>query len=202
MNEETETDPTRRFTKLEDDLISTSINRKVFKAIDNETAKEVVWIEYYLDISPPKLNKIALELKKLQKFEHPAILRYLSSWVEAQNQKVILITEFMSLDLKHYLLVQEMRRIKMKKSVHQSWIKQILEGLNYLHSQNPPFVHRALHSANLFVRASVGSFRIGGLECSIFHSFASPAEYPGLIVDIRVVIPYKCYFRSIWSDTS
>ncbi|KAG8088975.1 hypothetical protein GUJ93_ZPchr0011g27191 [Zizania palustris] len=41
------------------------------------------------------------------------------------------------------------------------WAKQILTGLEYLHSQNPPIIHRDLKCDNIFINGNRGKVKIG-----------------------------------------
>lgn len=45
----------------------------------------------------------------------------------------------------------------------KKWSRQILEGLFYLHSHNPPVIHRDLKCDNIFVNGNQGEVKIGDL---------------------------------------
>lgn len=45
----------------------------------------------------------------------------------------------------------------------KKWSKQILEGLSYLHSHDPPVIHRDLKCDNIFVNGNQGEVKIGDL---------------------------------------
>ena len=45
----------------------------------------------------------------------------------------------------------------------KSWSRQILRGLDYLHSHEPPIVHRDLKCDNIFVNQNQGEVKIGDL---------------------------------------
>lgn len=45
----------------------------------------------------------------------------------------------------------------------KNWSRQILRGLDYLHSQNPPVIHRDLKCDNIFVNGNQGEVKIGDL---------------------------------------
>lgn len=45
----------------------------------------------------------------------------------------------------------------------KNWARQILQGLAYLHSQNPPIIHRDLKCDNIFVNGNRGEIKIGDL---------------------------------------
>ena len=48
----------------------------------------------------------------------------------------------------------------------KNWSKQILEGLLYLHTLDPPVIHRDLKCDNIFVNGNQGEVKIGDLGLS------------------------------------
>ncbi|KAI7743513.1 hypothetical protein M8C21_033293 [Ambrosia artemisiifolia] len=61
------------------------------------------------------------------------------------------------------------KKVYRKKHKHvdlralKKWSKQILEGLLYLHSHDPPVIHRDLKCDNIFVNGNQGEVKIGDL---------------------------------------
>lgn len=52
----------------------------------------------------------------------------------------------------------------------KNWARQILEGLDYLHSNDPPVIHRDLKCDNIFVNGHLGQVKIGDLGlAAILH---------------------------------
>jgi WNK lysine deficient protein kinase len=45
----------------------------------------------------------------------------------------------------------------------KNWARQILHGLDYLHSHQPPIIHRDLKCDNIFVNGNHGEVKIGDL---------------------------------------
>lgn len=43
------------------------------------------------------------------------------------------------------------------------WARQILQGLHYLHSHNPPVIHRDLKCDNIFINGNHGEVKLGDL---------------------------------------
>lgn len=52
---------------------------------------------------------------------------------------------------------------KINAKVLKSWCKQILKGLCYLHTRDPPVIHRDLKCDNIFITGTTGSVKIGDL---------------------------------------
>ena len=68
-----------------------------------------------------------------------------------------------------------LKRFKvMKPKVLRSWCRQILKGLQFLHTRTPPIVHRDLKCDNIFITGPTGSVKIGdlGLATLMRTSFA------------------------------
>lgn len=53
------------------------------------------------------------------------------------------------------------RRVNIRAVKH--WCRQILSGLLYLHSRDPPVIHRDLKCDNIFVNGNQGEVKIGDL---------------------------------------
>ncbi|XP_051967009.1 serine/threonine-protein kinase WNK2-like isoform X2 [Xyrauchen texanus] len=102
------------------------------------------------------------EAEMLKGLQHPNIVRFYDFWESPLKGKkcIVLVTELMtSGTLKTYL-----KRFKvMKPKVLQSWCRQILKGLHFLHTRTPPIIHRDLKCDNIFITGPTGSVKIGDL---------------------------------------
>lgn len=150
----------KRYKKL-GVLLGEGAFKKVYKAIDQEEGKEVAWNEvkiteneYYNEEKTTFSKEIAL----LKRISHPNILKIFDYWFTHEN--FIFITEMMTGGtLREYIASIGDLNIKLIKK----WSRQILEGLEYLHSQDPPIIHRDIKCENIFVNASLGEVKIGDL---------------------------------------
>lgn len=52
---------------------------------------------------------------------------------------------------------------KIHPKVLKSWCRQILKGLNFLHTRQFPIIHRDLKCDNIFITGTTGSVKIGDL---------------------------------------
>uniref|UniRef100_A0A0N4U3W6 non-specific serine/threonine protein kinase n=1 Tax=Dracunculus medinensis TaxID=318479 RepID=A0A0N4U3W6_DRAME len=156
--------PDGRFLKFDEELGRGSF-KTVYRGLDTETGVAVAWCE----LQENKLNKIerqrfreeAVMLKGLQ---HPNIVRFYDYWESQEHagkkKCIVLVTELMtSGTLKMYL--KRFKRINIK--VLKSWCRQILKGLSFLHSRDPPVIHRDLKCDNIFITGTTGSVKIGDL---------------------------------------
>lgn len=111
-------------------------------------------------------ERVRDEIMLIQKLKHPKIIHFIKAWHNREKEEVVFITEIMTGgSLKQYL-----KRIKNPHlRVIKQWCRDILEGLEYLHSQKPyPVIHRDLKCDNIFVSSSTGDVRIGDLGLSTF----------------------------------
>ena len=58
----------------------------------------------------------------------------------------------------------------------KKWSRQILEGLSYLHSHDPPVIHRDLKCDNIFVNGNHGEVKIGDLGMAAILQQAQSAH--------------------------
>ena len=94
----------------------------------------------------------------MKTLNHPNIIKYYSCWLDQNNQKVILITEFFTGgNLKQHLKISKPLRLRVIKK----WIKEILNGLIYLHSKD--IIHRDIKCDNFFIDKINGIVKIGDL---------------------------------------
>lgn len=64
----------------------------------------------------------------------------------------------------------------------KSWARQILQGLDYLHGQNPPVIHRDLKCDNIFVNGNQGQVKIGDLGLATVMQQPTAKSVIGLII--------------------
>lgn len=62
------------------------------------------------------------------------------------------------------LLLRYVQKLKNPGTkIIRRWVRQILKGLIYLHTQSPPIIHRDIKCDNLFVNGSHGEIKIGDM---------------------------------------
>ncbi|KAM7511817.1 hypothetical protein LguiB_010692 [Lonicera macranthoides] len=87
-------------------------------------------------------------------------MKFYTSWVDTANRNINFVTEmFTSGTLKQYR--EKHKRVNIRVVKH--WCRQILKGLLYLHSHDPPVIHRDLKCDNIFVNGNHGEVKIGDL---------------------------------------
>ncbi|KAK4262940.1 hypothetical protein QN277_028430 [Acacia crassicarpa] len=157
-----EKNPTGRYIRY-DDVLGRGAFKTVYKAFDEDDGMEVAWskedIMHVLQ-SPVKLEMLYSEVHLLKSLQHEKILKCYSSWVDDKTKTINVITElFVSGSLRRYRRMHKNVELKAIKN----WARQILQGLCYLHSHNPPIIHRDLKCDNIFINGNTGEVKIGDL---------------------------------------
>ena len=167
-----EWDPTGRFGRTTE-LLGRGTYKNVFKAFDEEEGMDVAWNQVKVHGLPAaEKQRLLSEVEILKRLDHKNVLKFYHSW-NATSEKtgevsVNFITEACAGTLNKYAARfknnLDMRAVK-------SWARQILRGLDYLHSHEPPIVHRDLKCDNIFVNGNAGEIKIGdlGLAAMLDH---------------------------------
>lgn len=157
-----ETDPTCRYGRF-NDVLGKGAMKTVYRAFDEVNGKEVAWNQARLCVvmqSPEVLQRMYSEVQLLSTLNHPSIIRFQASWIDANARTFNFITEmFTSGTLREYRRKYPRVDIRAVKR----WACQILKGLAYLHKHDPPVIHRDIKCDNIFVNGHLGEVKIGDL---------------------------------------
>nr|CAD1832508.1 unnamed protein product [Ananas comosus var. bracteatus] len=141
-----EMDPTGRFGRY-NDLLGAGAVKKVYRGFDQEEGIEVAW------------NQVRLRCF----VENPTMLErlYAEVWTSGADDRTLnFITEVCtSGTLRDYR--HRHRHVSLKAL--KKWARQILVGLDYLHTHDPCIIHRDLNCSNIFINGNVGQVKIGDL---------------------------------------
>ncbi|KAJ6410280.1 hypothetical protein OIU84_007097 [Salix udensis] len=157
-----EVDPTGRYGRYKE-VLGRGAFKKVYRAFDELEGIEVAWNQ--VKVANLLRNSVDLELlypevHLLKTLKHKNIIKFYNSWVDTKNENINFITEiFTSGTLRKYR--QKHKHVDLRAL--KKWSKQILEGLLYLHSHDPPVIHRDLKCDNIFVNGNQGEVKIGDL---------------------------------------
>ncbi|GJN36353.1 hypothetical protein PR202_gb25202 [Eleusine coracana subsp. coracana] len=150
--------------------------RHRYKAFDQLEGLEVAWNQIKVgDLlrNNDDLERLRSEVRLLKTLKHKNIIKFYNSWLDKKNNNINFITEvFTSGTLRQY-------RIKHKKvdiRALKKWSRQILSGLYYLHSHDPPVIHRDLKCDNIFVNGNQGEVKIGDLGLATILDHARSAH--------------------------
>ncbi|GAB4857653.1 hypothetical protein Ancab_015559 [Ancistrocladus abbreviatus] len=177
-----ERDPSGRYVRY-DEILGKGAFKTVYKAFDEVNGIEVAWSQVKIDEvlqSPEQLSRLYSEVHLLKHLKHENILKCYYSWVDDINKTINMITElFTSGSLRQYC--RKHKQVDMKAI--KNWARQILHGLQYLHSHNPPIIHRDLKCDNIFINGNTGEVKLGDLGLAVvmqqpkLHSVIGTPEF-------------------------
>ncbi|KAI4340025.1 hypothetical protein MLD38_024902 [Melastoma candidum] len=157
-----EVDPSGRYGRYADLLGAGSV-KKVYRAFDQEEGIEVAWYQVKLRNfcgNPAMVERIYSEVQLLRDLKDKNIITLYSFWNDEVRETLNFITEVCtSGNLREYRKKHKHVSIKALKK----WSRQILKGLEYLHTHEPCIIHRDLNCSNLFVNGNIGQVKIGDL---------------------------------------
>ncbi|WOL03941.1 putative serine/threonine-protein kinase WNK11 [Canna indica] len=179
-----EIDPTGRYGRYNDLLGAGSVKR-VYRGFDQEQGIEVAWNQVRLGSfadDQPMLNRIFAEVRLLRNLQHENIIMLYNVWTDDDRGTTLnFVTEFCNSGS-----LREYRKKHRQVSVNalKKWSRQILRGLNYLHSREPCIIHRDLNCSNVFINGNDGQVKIGDLglaavvtKSCVAHSVLGTPEY-------------------------
>jgi WNK lysine deficient protein kinase len=158
-----EVDPTARFGRYADVLGLGSV-KKVYRGFDQEEGIEVAWNRVRLralaDRDPGMVDRLHAEVRLLRSLHHRHIIGFHKVWLDRDAGVLNFITEVCtSGSLREYR--QRHRHVSVKAL--KKWARQILQGLNHLHTHDPCIIHRDLNCSNVFINGNNGQVKIGDL---------------------------------------
>ena len=151
-------------------------------AFDSVEGRDVAWSDISLqDVTSEEEKQFINEVDLLRSVNNEHIIHYYDSWYDKENNRIVIITQCMPsgtiLEFVFVSLWSARRYIKNKDvsiEAIKKWSVQILEGLAYLHSQDPPIIHKDLKCSNLFIDGVVSTIRIGDLGLASHINKNSP----------------------------
>ncbi|RZC43522.1 hypothetical protein C5167_036461 [Papaver somniferum] len=179
-----ETDPTKRYVRYKD-VLGRGAFKTVYKAFDEVDGIEVAWCQVNIDAvvrgcTPDLESALYDEVNMLKVVHHKHIIKMYKSWVDDEKKTINIITElFNSGSVRQYR--EKHKKVDMKAL--KGWARQILLGLDYLHSHSPPIIHRDVKCDNIFINGNHGEVKIGDLglatvmEQASLHSVLGTPQY-------------------------
>ncbi|KAF9438986.1 hypothetical protein BGZ76_001881 [Entomortierella beljakovae] len=150
-----EISPNGRYAKL-NSVLGKGAYKIVYKGLDREEGYEVAWNCF--QTTKQEYAELSQEVEILKRVRHPNIINFHDCWYS--NTEFIFITELMtSGTLREYIRKLQSPNLKVIKR----WCRQILKGLIYLHSYDPPIIHRDIKCDNIFINGAHGEVKIGDM---------------------------------------
>lgn len=157
-----ETDPEGRYYRY-GEVVGRGRFKQIYKAFDTQIGIDVAWSKICAEphhLSAAQLREIVEEMTKGVELEHPNIIKCFKCWEDHEHNCINLITElFTSGNLRQYRNLHKHLDLKAVKRM----ARQILRGLDYLHSKEPPIMHGDLRCDKIYVNGHSGEIKIGDL---------------------------------------
>jgi len=161
-DEVAEQDPEGRYYRYSE-VVGRGRFKRIFKAFDTQIGIDVAWSKLSAEphhLSDKQLQAIANEMTTGLDLDHPNIIKCFKCWKDTDAHCINLITElFTSGNLRQYRNLHKHLDLKAVKRM----ARQILKGLDYLHSMQPPVVHGDLRCDKIYVNGHSGEIKIGDL---------------------------------------
>ncbi|MBN1146992.1 MAG: protein kinase [Anaerolineales bacterium] len=102
-----------------------------------------------LETSPEAQRQFAREATVLANLSHPNLPRVTDHFnIEGQGQYLVMdFVEGEDLDSLAWRLAERQETLPIEQALH--WVSQVADALNYLHTRQPPVVHRDVKPANI-----------------------------------------------------
>jgi WNK lysine deficient protein kinase len=157
-----ETDPEGRYYRY-GEVVGRGRFKQIYKAFDTQIGIDVAWSKICAEphhLSAEQLREIVEEMTKGLELEHPNIIKCFKCWEDPDAGCINLITElFTSGNLRQYRNLHKHLDLKAVKRM----ARQILRGLDYLHTMEPPLMHGDLRCDKIYVNGHSGEIKIGDL---------------------------------------
>lgn len=155
-----ETDPDGRYYRYRE-LVGRGVFKSCHKSFDSQIGIDVAWSKINSDgikLSDKELTAVVDDIQKGLDLDHPNIIKCFRCWRDGSC--INLITElFTSGNLRQYRNLHKHLDAKAVKRM----ARQILRGLQYLHSMDPPIAHGDLRCDKIYVNGHSGEIKIGDL---------------------------------------
>lgn len=149
-----EIDPSGRFGRYSD-LLGAGAVKKVYRGFDQKEGKDVAWNQVKLRnfSDPVVVKRLFSEVKLLKTLNNENLIVLYGFWRNTEHNTLNFITEACaSGNLRDYR--KKHKRVSLKAL--KKWSKQILKGLDYLHTHDPCVIHRDLNCSNIFINGNIG----------------------------------------------
>ena len=157
-----ETDPEGRYYRY-GEVVGRGRFKQIYKAFDTQFGIDVAWSKISAEphhLQPAQLHEIVEEMTKGLQLDHGNIIKCYKCWEDDESGCINLVTElFTSGNLRQYRNLHKHLDLKAVKRM----ARQILRGLDYLHSMSPPLMHGDLRCDKIYVNGHSGEIKIGDL---------------------------------------
>lgn len=179
-----EISPNKRYIRFEVVLPRLSSNNRniqsSYKAFDTKNGIEVAWHKINLNtLKDSEQTGVIQSVQTVKDIQNHYITEFLSQWFDKASRTLNIITTDLS-TLKEFI---DTVRITLRWKIVKKWCRQVLQGLDSLHSFQPPVVHRNLSCDHIFIDSGLGETKIGDLWLASVIDDGNPLNLGVLVAD-------------------
>ena len=148
-----EMSPNKRYIRF-DELISKETVRiqSSYKAFDTKNGMEIAWHKINLNtLEESEQSRVTQGINLVKKIQSNFIIEYLMCWFSTDTRTLNIITTHL-VTLKEFISKVHTLRWRIVKK----WLKQILKGLDVLHTHTPNIAHRDLACSHIYIDSGHG----------------------------------------------
>ncbi|KAH0723792.1 hypothetical protein KY289_006836 [Solanum tuberosum] len=164
-----EKSPCGRFIRYSD-MLGGGAYKEVYIGYDRVEQIEIAWNQIVVDEALENPEKLFAEGILLKSLNHERVMKCFCYWFDSKSKILNMITElFSSGSLKKYLANADANGVGVGADLVsiKNWGRQILEGLSFLHCQNPKIIHRDIKCDNVFVDSDGKEITLGDFGLAI-----------------------------------
>jgi WNK lysine deficient protein kinase len=157
-----EISPNKRYIRFGETLSRTTHSniQSSYKAFDTKNGIEVAWHIINLNsLNESEQSRVIHSVHTAKDIQNKYITEFLSHWFDKTTHSLNIITSDLS-TLKEFI---DTVLITLRWRIVKKWCKQILIGLNAIHSSSPPIVHGNISCGHIFIDSGLGETKIGDL---------------------------------------
>jgi len=140
----------------------------MYTGIDRETGNEVTWRV----IKPGRFSYADFvswfqSFKRIENLQHPNVVNYLHSEMRSGNEAILIEEMVTAGSLRSFLTTFNNPKLR----ICQSWLLQLIDGLEFLHNKH--IVHGSISCGHVYLNTNTGELKIGDLALlhmlNLFH---------------------------------
>mmetsp|Transcript_29030 Transcript_29030/g.48736 ORF Transcript_29030/g.48736 Transcript_29030/m.48736 type:complete len:546 (+) Transcript_29030:148-1785(+) len=184
--------PDGRFCRYDKKVVAKGSFKEVYKGLDTNVGKEVAWnivnSSHSDTLSDQKhIERLEREFQIMKSLDNPHVVKCFDGW-RSEDGQINFITElFTSGNLRVFR--QKHPDVNLELAINK-WGREILIGINYLHSQTPPIIHRDLRCEYVFINGNSGEVKIADLGRAKFRTGANTLLVSGGTIDTPASAQY------------
>ncbi|KDD73819.1 hypothetical protein H632_c1815p0, partial [Helicosporidium sp. ATCC 50920] len=148
-------------------LVGSGRFKRVYRGFDEFRGLDIAWSKISgaaHGLSADQMMRTVHEIACGVGLDHPNVIRTYQCWLDEDTCTINMVTEyFTSGNLREY----RARHKAMGPAAVRKWVRQVVQGLAYLHSRSPALAHGDLRADKIYVNGHSGEIKIGDLGLAV-----------------------------------